>query len=126
MPSIGIIARKLESVDPSLSFADWLVLLWLYSNPSSSGKRSLTSLQKALRRVPEFQKPDGEPVFSDTQLEQLIFFSLKKLKERGFARIFKAGEGDVTIELTAEGTSFIGNNLSVSDKNFLREYGMLR
>jgi hypothetical protein len=126
MPSINIIARKLVSIDPDLSFVDWLILLWLYSNPSDSGKRSLISLQKALKRVPDFQKPDGDPVFDDTQFEQLILSSLKKLKDRGFAKIFSVEERHITIELTAEGTNFLGDNLSVTDKNFLREYGMLR
>jgi hypothetical protein len=126
MPSISIIARKLVSVDPNLSFVDWLILLWLYSNPSDSGKRTLISLQKALRRIPDFQKPDGEATLNEAQFEQLILSSLKKLKERRFVKIFSAEDKYVRIELTVEGTSFLGNNLSVSDKNFLKEYGMLR
>ena len=126
MPSISIIARKLVEKDSDLSFVDWLILLWLYSNPSDSGKRSLNSLQKALKRAPDFQKPDGGPVFNETQFEQLILSSLKKLKERGFAKIFSTEERYITIELTVEGTNFLGNNLSNSDKNFLREYGMLK
>lgn len=126
MPSISIIARKMVSVDPELSFVDWLILLWLYSNPSDSGKRNLISLQKALRRVPEFQKPDGEANLNEAQITQLILFSLKKLKERGFVKIFSVEEKYVKIELTVEGTNFLGNNLSISDKNFLKEYGMLR
>ncbi len=126
MPSISIIARKLVGVDPDLSFVDWLILLWLYSNPSDSGKRSLTSLQKALKRIPDFQKPDGDPVFNETQFEQMILSSLKKLKDRGFAKIYSAEDRYITIELTVEGTNFLGNNLSASDKNFLKEYGMLK
>lgn len=126
MPTIDIIARKLVDIDPDLSLICWLILLWLYSNPSDSGKRSLTSLQKALRRVSDFQKPDGDAALSETQFEQMILSSLKKLKERGFAKIFSSGERQITIELTAEGTNFLGSNLSLSDKNFLREYGMLK
>ena len=126
MPSISIIARKMVSVDPDLSFVDWLILLWLYSNPSDSGKRTLMSLQKALRRIPDFQKPDGEVTLNENQFEQLILSSLKKLKDRSFVKIFSAEEKYVRIELTVEGTNFLGNNLSVSDKNFLKEYGMLR
>ncbi|MEM2144146.1 MAG: hypothetical protein QW279_02205 [Candidatus Jordarchaeaceae archaeon] len=126
MPTISMIARRMASGAPELSFVDWLILLWLYANPSDSGKRSLVSLQKALKRVPEFQKPDGEATLSETQFEQLILFSLKKLKEKGFVKIFSAEENYVKIELTVEGTNFLGNNLSLSDKNFLREYGMLR
>lgn len=126
MPSISIIARKMVSANPELSFVDWLILLWLYSNPSDSGKRSLVSLQKALKRVPEFQKPDGEATLNETQFEQLILSSLKKLKGKGFVKIFSAENNYVKIELTVEGINFLGNNLSVSDKNFLREYGMLR
>ncbi|MBS7251066.1 MAG: hypothetical protein KIH08_10835 [Candidatus Freyarchaeota archaeon] len=126
MPSISIIARKLLGVDSSLSFVDWLILLWLYSNPSDSGKRSLTSLQKALRRIPDFHKPDGSFAFKDSQLEQIILSSLKKLKERGFVKVFSSQEGYTVIELTGEGTNFLGSNVSDSDKNFLREYGMLK
>lgn len=86
----------------------------------------LISLQKALRRIPDFQKPDGEATLNEAQFEQLILSSLKKLKERGFVKIFSAEQKYVRIELTVEGTKFLGNNLSVSDKNFLKEYGMLR
>ncbi|MEM2983740.1 MAG: hypothetical protein QXL24_00845 [Candidatus Jordarchaeaceae archaeon] len=126
MPSISIIARKLLGVDSSLSFVDWLILLWLYSNPSDSGKRSLTSLQKTLRRIPDFHKTDGNFAFKEPQLEQIILSSLKKLKERGFVKVFSSQEGYTVIELTVEGTNFLGSNVSDSDKNFLREYGMLK
>ncbi|MHA1363582.1 MAG: hypothetical protein ACTSUQ_06415 [Candidatus Freyarchaeota archaeon] len=126
MPTISVIARKLADAAPDLSFVEWLTLLWLYSNPSSSGRRSLVSLQRALKRSPDFQKPDGEPFFNEFQFEQLILSSLKKLREKGFVRLFSRGGEHIIIELTAEGTNFLRNNLSVSDKNFLREYGMLR
>ena len=102
---------------------DYVLLLWLYSNPHETRRRSLASLRHVLKHTPEFQRPDGKPNVTEDELNQIVFIALKRLKEKGFATVYSQNQFRAQISLTEKGIEFIQSSLSSESLQFLEDSG---
>lgn len=122
MPAVYYLARQLNRQQPG-ELIDYILVLWLYSNPHETRRRSLASLRNVLKHIPEFQRPDGKPNVTDKELNQIIFAALQRLKERGIVTVFTKTESVAQISLTEKGINFVQSQLSVEQMQYLEEAG---
>ena len=122
MPVVYYLARQMHR-QLSGDLIDYVLLLWLYSNPHETRRRSLASLRHVLKHTPEFQRPDGKPNVTEDELNQIVFASLKRLKENGFATVYSQKQSSAQISLTEKGIEFIQSSLSSESLQFLEDSG---
>ena len=122
MPAVYYIARQIHR-HLSGEVIDYVLILWIYSNPHETRRRSLPSLIHVLKHIPEFQRPDGKPNVTDEELNQIVFAALQRLKENGLVTIFARTETMAQISLTEKGIDFIKTNLTKEEMQFLEESG---
>ena len=122
MPAVYYIARQMQR-HLSGELVDFILLLWLYSNPHETRRRSMASLRHVLKHTPEFQRPDGQPNVTDGELNQIVFSSLQRLKDKGFVVIYGEHQFATQITLTEKGAEFIQNELSPESLQFLEDSG---
>ena len=122
MPAVYYIARQMQR-HLSGELVDFILLLWLYSNPHETRRRSMASLRHVLKHTPEFQRPDGQPNVTDEELNQIVFSSLQRLKDKGFVVIYGEHQFATQITLTEKGAEFIQNELSPESLQFLEDSG---
>lgn len=122
MPAVYYLARQLQR-NLSGEVIDYVLILWIYSNPHETRRRSLPSLIHVLKHTPEFQRPDGKPNVTDEELNQIVFAALQRLKEKELVTVFVRTETIAQITLTEKGIDFIRNNLTVEEMQFLEESG---
>ncbi|MFX0078552.1 MAG: hypothetical protein ACFE8O_04875 [Candidatus Hermodarchaeota archaeon] len=122
MPAVYYIARQMQR-HLSGELVDFILLLWLYSNPHETRRRTMASLRHVLKHTPEFQRPDGQPNVTDKELNQIVFSSLQRLKDKGFVVIYGEHQFATQISLTEKGTGFIQNELSPESLQFLEDSG---
>ncbi|MFX1509668.1 MAG: hypothetical protein ACFFBR_05100 [Promethearchaeota archaeon] len=122
MPAVYYLARQLNRQQPG-ELIDYILVLWLYSNPHETRRRSLASLRNVLKHIPEFQRPDGKPNVTDKELNQIIFAALQRLKKRGIVTVFTKTESVAQISLTEKGINFVQSQLSVEQMQYLEEAG---
>jgi predicted transcriptional regulator len=122
LPAVYYLARQIHR-DLSGDLIDYVLLLWLYSNPHETRRRTLASLRHILKHIPEFQRPDGKPNVTEEELNQIVFAALKRMKEKGFATINSQRAYTAQISLTEKGIEFIQKSLSAESLQFLEESG---
>jgi len=122
LPAVYYIARQMQR-HLSGELIDFILLLWLYSNPHETRRRSMASLRHVLKHTPEFQRPDGQPNVTDEELNQIVFSSLQRLKDKGFVVIYGEHQFATQIALTEKGAEFIQNELSPESLQFLEDSG---
>lgn len=122
MPVVYYLARQMHR-QLSGDLIDYVLLLWLYSNPHETRRRSLASLRHVLKHTPEFQRPDGKPNVTEDELNQIVFAALKRLKENGFATVYSQNQSSAQISLTEKGIEFIQSSLSSESLQFLEDSG---
>ncbi len=122
MPVVYYLARQLHR-NLSGEVIDYVLLLWLYSNPHETRRRSLASLRHVLKHTPEFQRPDGKPNVTEEELTQIVYASLQRLKEKRFVTMFSPNQASAQISLTAKGIEFIQLHLSAEEMQFLEDSG---
>ncbi len=122
MPAVYYLARQLERHHQG-EMIDYVLILWLYSNPHETRRRSLASLRHVLKHIPEFQRPDGKPNVTDKELNQIVFASLQRLKERELVTVFARTEATAQISLTEKGVDFIQSHLTPENMKYLEGAG---
>ena len=122
MPAVYYLARQLHR-RLSGELVDYVLLLWLYSNPHETRRRSLASLRHVLKHTPEFQRPDGRPNVSDQELSQIVFGSLQRLKDKGVVSVYSQNQKVVQVVLTEKGIDFVQTELSDEFLQFLETSG---
>jgi hypothetical protein len=122
MPAVYYIAQQLYR-HHSGEVIDYVLLLWCYSNPHETRRRSLASLRHVLKHTPEFQRPDGKPNVTDDELNQIIFAALQRLKKREFVTVFAKNEAKAQISLTDKGIDFIHSHLTAEEMQYLEDSG---
>ena len=122
MPAVYYLARQLHR-QLSGEVIDYVLILWIYSNPHETRRRSLPSLIHVLKHTPEFQRPDGKPNVTDEELHQIVLAALQRLKETELVTIFSKTETMAQISLTEKGIDFIKNHLTTEEMQFLEESG---
>lgn len=122
MPAVYYLARQMHR-HHSGDLVDYVLLLWLYSNPHETRRRTLASLRHVLKHTPEFQRPDGKPNVTEEELNQIVFAALKRLKKKGFASIYSQNQFAAQISLTERGIEFIQSSLSSESLQFLEDAG---
>lgn len=122
MPAVYYLARQLER-NHSGEIIDYVLILWLYSNPHETRRRSLASLRHVLKHTPEFQRPDGRPNVTDEELNQIVFAALQRLKDQELVTVFSRTETTAQISLTEKGIEFIKSHLTPEDMQYLEESG---
>ena len=122
MPAVYYLARQMHR-HHSGDLVDYVLLLWLYSNPHETRRRTLASLRHVLKHTPEFQLPDGKPNVTEEELTQIVFAALKRLKKKGFASIYSQNQITAQISLTEKGIEFIQSSLSSESLQFLEDSG---
>jgi hypothetical protein len=122
LPAVYYLARQLHR-HQSGELIDYILVLWLYSNPHETRRRSLASLRHVLKHIPEFQRPDGKPNVTDKELNQIIFAALQRLKEMGVVTVFSKNESVGQVSLTEKGIDFVQSQLSLEQMQYLEEAG---
>jgi hypothetical protein len=122
MPAVYYLARQLHR-QLSGEVIDYVLILWIYSNPHETRRRSLPSLVHVLKHIPEFQRPDGKPNVTDEELNQIVFAALQRLKENDLVTIFARSETMAQISLTEKGIYFVKTHLTKEQLQFLEESG---
>ena len=122
MPAVEYIARQLHR-RISGELVDLILLLWLYSNPHETRRRTLSSLRHVLKHIPEFQRPDGKPNVTDEELSQIVLAALQRLKEKDFVLIQSKDNLAAQVSLTQQGIDFIQSELSPESLQFLNDSG---
>lgn len=122
MPAVYYLARQLHR-NHSGEVIDYVLILWLYSNPHKTRRRSLASLRHVLKHIPKFQRPDGKPNVTDEELNQIVFAALQRLKKREFVTVFSRTEVKAQITLTERGIDFVQSHLSPKDMQYLEGAG---
>ncbi len=122
MPAVYYLARQMHR-QLSGALIDYVLLLWLYSNPHETRRRSLASLRHVLKHTPEFQRHDGKPNVTEDELNQIVFIALKRLKEKGFVTVYSQNQFSAQISLTEKGIEFIRSSLSSESIQFLEDSG---
>ncbi len=122
MPAVYYLARQLHR-QHSGEVIDYVLILWLYSNPHETRRRTLASLRHVLKHIPEFQRPNGKPNVTDKELNQIVFAVLQRLKERGFVTIFSKTNTMAQVSMTEKGIEFVQTHLTPEEKQYLEEAG---
>ena len=122
MPAVYYLARQLHH-RLSGELVDYVLVLWLYSNPHETRRRSLASLRHVLKHTPEFQRPDGKPNVSDQELNQIVFGSLQRLKEKDIVTVYSRNHHAAQVSLTEKGIEFVQSELSAESLQFLENSG---
>lgn len=122
MPAVYYLARQLQR-QHSGEVLDYVLILWLYSNPYETRRRSLASLRHVLKHVPEFQRPDGKPNVTDEELNQIVFAALQRLKEKEMVTVFSKTDAMVQVLLTERGIDFVQSHLTTEEMQYLEEAG---
>ena len=122
MPAVYYLACQLHR-RLSGELVDYVLVLWLYSNPHETRRRSLASLRHVLKHTPEFQRPDGKPNVSDQELNQIVFGSLQRLKEKDFVTVYSRNHQAAQVSLTEKGIEFVQAELSAESLQFLETSG---
>ena len=118
MPAVYYLARQLHR-HHSGKVVDYILILWLYSNPHETRRRTLASLRHVLKHIPEFQRPDGKPNVTDEELNQIVLAALRRLREREWITVFSKSEARVQVSLTEKGIEFVQSNLTSQDMQYL-------
>ena len=114
---------------------DYVLILWLYSNPHETRRRSLASLRHVLKHIPEFQRPDGKPNVTDEELNQIVFASLQRLKERELVTVIQKAEaqqdrmvlpGDVVLDLEDDDNNANADKAGKVKSAFSRKRGFTK
>lgn len=122
MPAVYYLACQLQQSREG-ELVDYVLMLWLYSNPHETRRRSLASLRHVLKHTPEFQRPDGRPNVSEEELNQIVFAALKRLKTQGFVIVYSKDSVKAQIVLTEKGIEFVRTELSPESLQFLEDSG---
>ncbi len=122
MPAVYYIARQMQR-KTSGELVDLILLLWLYSNPHETRRRTLASLRHVMKHTPEFQRPDGRPNVTEEELNQIVLAALQRLKRQNYISIFSRDSVSAQVLLTEKGVEFIQSELSQEDMQFLTESG---
>jgi len=122
MPAVYYLARQLHR-RLSGELVDYVLLLWLYSNPHETYRRSLASLRHVLKHTPEFQRPDGRPNVTDQELNQIVFGSLQRLKKRAIVKVYSQNQQTAQVALTEKGIEFVQTELPTESLQFLETSG---
>ena len=122
MPVVDYLARQLHR-HLSGEVIDYVLILWIYSNPHETRRRSLPSLIHVLKHIPEFQRPDGKPNVTDEELNQIVLADLQRLKENDLVTVFSKTETIAQISLTEKGIDFVRTHLTKEEMQFLEESG---
>jgi len=122
LPVVDFLARRIHR-RKSGELVDLILLLWLYSNPHETRRRTLSSLRHILKHTPDFQRPDGRPKVTEEELNQIVLAALHRLKEKGYATIHALDEMEAQISLTEKGITFVRTELTEEALQFLDEYG---
>lgn len=122
MPAVYYLACQLHR-RLSGELVDYVLILWLYSNPHETRRRSLASLRHVLKHTPEFQRPDGRPNVSDQELNQIVFGSLQRLKDKGVVSVYSQNQQAAQVLLTEKGIEFVQAELSAESLQFLETSG---
>jgi hypothetical protein len=114
MPVVEIVAKRihLKNQDLGLEIVDFIVLMWLFSNPYDSHKRQLSSIRAVLKMCETVQSPGGGLDVSEEELTQIVLGSLQKLKSKGLVYLESAGIHFVNGVLTEEGISLIETSVN--------------
>ena len=122
MPAVDYLARQLQRRLKG-ELVDLILILWLYSNPHETHRRSLASLRHILKHTAEFQQPDGRLNVTDKELTQIVFSALQRLKENDFVTVYTKNQIATQITLTNKGIEFVESELSPESLKFLTEAG---
>lgn len=122
LPAVYYIARQVHR-RLSGELVDLVLLLWTYTNPHETRRRSLASLRHVLKHTPEFQRPDGKPNVTDNELNQIVLAALRRLKEKSLVSIYSPDSEYAQVVLTEKGIAFIQSELAPEDLQFLEESG---
>ncbi|MFX0169244.1 MAG: hypothetical protein ACFE89_07810 [Candidatus Hodarchaeota archaeon] len=122
MPVVYYFARQLHR-RLSGELIDYILLLWLYSNPHETYRRSLASLCHVLKHTPEFQRPDGKLNVTEEELNQIVVGALQRLKDQGMVSIYSQDRYDAQVALTENGIEFIQTELNEESLLFLENSG---
>lgn len=122
MPAVYHLARQLHRLH-SGELVDLVLLLWLYTNPHETRRRSLASLHHILKHTPEFQRPDGKPNVTEDELNQIVLAAIKRLKIKDWVYVQSQESKSAQIILTEKGIEFIRTELSSESLKFLEEAG---
>lgn len=122
LPAVYYLARQL-SRHYSGEVIDYVLMLWLYSNPHETRRRTLASLRHVLKHTPEFQRPDGKPNVTDEELNQIVFAALQRLKQEELVAVFSRTEAMVQISLTEKGIEHVQSLLTPEEMQYLEGSG---
>ena len=126
MPIVELIAKKTIANNPDLGFSvvDFIVLLWLYSNPYDSKKRQLSSIRTVLKMCEILQTPGKGIELTDEELTQIVLGSLERLKGKKLVLIRSAGRHFVKGTLTDAGVGLVRESMnSPSLRRIIAEFG---
>jgi hypothetical protein len=114
MPVVEIVAKRvhLKNQDLGLEVVDFIVLMWLFSNPYDSHKRQLSSIRAVLKMCETIQNPGGGLDVGEEELTQIVLGSLQKLKSKGLVYLESAGVHFVNGVLTEKGISLIETSVN--------------
>jgi hypothetical protein len=122
MPVVYYLAQQLHR-RLSGELVDYVLILWLYSNPHDTHRRSLASLRHVLKHTPDFQRPDGRPNVTEKELNQIVFGSLQRLKGKGVVSVYSQNQQTAQVVLTEKGIEFVQTELSTESLQFLETSG---
>ena len=122
MPAVEYVARQLQR-RLSWELVDLILLLWLYSNPHETRRRTMPSLRHVLKHTSQFQRPDGKPSATDDELDQIVLAALQRLRMRRCVSVRSEDNLAARIELSQEGIDLIKSALSPESLQFLDESG---
>ena len=116
------LARQLQH-RLSWELVDLILLLWLYSNPHATRRRTLPSLRHVLKHTSQFQRPNGKPSATDDELDQIVLAALQRLRQKHCIAVRAEDNLAARIELSQEGIDLIKSALSSENLQFLDESG---
>jgi hypothetical protein len=122
LPAVEYLARQLQH-RLSWELVDLILLLWLYSNPHATRRRTLPSLRHVLKHTSQFQRPDGKPSATDEELDQIVLAALQRLGEKHCIAVRAEDNLAARIELSQQGIDLIKSALSSENLQFLDESG---
>ena len=124
LPAVYYIARQLQR-RLSADLVELILLLWLYSNPHETRRRTLASLRHVLKHTPEFQQPDGRTNVTEDELNQITLGAVQRLKKQGYVTVRGVGQDSAQITLSEKGIEFIRSELTPESLQFLEGAGHL-
>jgi len=122
LPAVDYLARQLHRQLKG-ELVDLTLLLWLYSNPYDTGRRTLASLNHVLKHTPEFQRPDGKPNITEEELTQIVLAAIKRLKKKKYVNVYSVDNISAQVTITEKGIELIRTKLSPENLQFLEEAG---